>query len=271
MAASFISTLRRHLALLLAAVLGQVFATPAAVACSFAFTEMPYGPEQYVFYGRVTGYTTFAMDVCGRDPQRRGAECPPAWGWVLEVVEAVHLPKPVHELEYFEFTVDAACGPLPLGESHVQRIPVGSLVTLVAAGPKSWVPKGRLPRLSAPTPVNGLLAALPAGADPRALARADPDPRDTACLHADRWPDGRLAFEYWRDRHALEREKSEPARLDRLVRMMSAFDERYFPRSARPTMHEDIVLKYLQTAAARDEFYARLPAARAAAHAACRK
>ena len=244
--------------------------SPAAHACSFAFEGLPYDAGHYVFYARVLEHVSFRMEACGRDPRRTGDRCPPAWGWKLEVIEPVNLPAPVKQVEYYEYTVDAACGPLPLGEAHVQKAPAGSLVVLVARPPWSSAPKTALPRLTSALPINGLLAVLPAGADPAALARHDFDPRDVACLPEGRWPDGRLAFEYWRERQALDREESARGRLERLLRIMSVLDPHYFQRKESPTVYERVVQEYLPPDLL-DEFHARLPAMSAAAHAACPK
>lgn len=269
MAASFISARRKSRQAGFWLLLCLLMAAPMALGCSFAFTGMPYQADHFVFHGKVKGYTTLRMEACGRDPRRSGDQCPPAWGWRLEVIEPVHLPKPVTEVEYFELTVDAACGAMPLNETHVRRMSVGSLVTVIASAAPSWLPVGSLPRLSGVLPAHGLLAAMPEGSQPSVLRREEIDRRLMACVPERRWPDARVAFEYWRDRQALDAEKSQRRRLERLLRMMSVFDERYFQRSGQPNMHEKVVGEYLTTPELLEEFYARLPAERVRAHAAC--
>ncbi len=242
---------------------------PAAFACSFAFVDMPYDREHYVFYGKVLEHISHRMEACGRNPRPAGEPCPPAWGWRIQIIKPVNLPKPIEQTEYFEYTVDSACGAMPLGKEHVSRVPVGSLVAVIAAPHWSSDPT-KPPRLSSVLPAQGTLAVLPPASDLAALANTEPDRRELACLPDWRWPEARLVFEYWRDRKALDREKSERLRMERLVRVMSVFDERFFPQGLEPpNMHGQVVRQYLTTPALLDEFRARLPAARSAVHAAC--
>ena len=250
--------------------LGIGCVAPPAWACSFAFTGLPYDAGNYVFYGRVLAHISHRMDVCGNDPRWRGDQCKPAWGWKLEVIEPVHMPRKLTKVEYFEYTVDPACGAMPLGEAHVRRIPVGSLVTLVASPHWASDPKAAAPRLSSPLPAHGLIAMLPEGSDPQAMSRRDAERSDLACLSGARWPHGKLAFEYWRERHALASETTPRGKLERLIRLMSVFDARLFARAEQPTYLEEVVRQELPPELL-DEFYSQLPAARESAHAACGK
>jgi hypothetical protein len=111
---------------------------------------------------------------------------------------------------------------------------------------------------------------LPEGSDPQAMSRRDAERSDLACLSGARWPHGKLAFEYWRERHALASETTPRGKLERLIRLMSVFDARLFARAEQPTYLEEVVRQELPPELL-DEFYSQLPAARESAHAACGK
>ncbi len=245
-------------------------ASSPGVACSIGYSGLPYDARNYVFYGKVLEHISHRMDTCGNDPRRTGDQCEPAWGWKIEVVVPVNMPLKLEHVEYFEYTVDAACGAMPLDENHVRKVPPGSLVTLVANPYSSGDVRSAIGRVTSALPGHGLLAVLPPASNLTALSRSESPLAELACLPMKRWPDRRLAFEYWRQRQALDDERNMRASLDRLLALMSLFDAGLFTRGEEPTYLEEIVTRKLPPALV-DEFYDRLPAARASALAACEK
>jgi hypothetical protein len=120
-----------HLAAALALAAAGLLESASAAACSRIAQHFGGVPaDEYVFYGKVIGYSTYDLGPCTSSSD--GA-CGTSWGLQLQVLDGLQMPMPgVRELDLFDFGVNSLCNALAVSESTARAVPKGARLMVAA-------------------------------------------------------------------------------------------------------------------------------------------
>jgi hypothetical protein len=189
-------------------------AASCANACSFvleAFTGV--APEEYVFYGEVTGYASIRIGRC--EETAHADQCHESWGLKLKIVAPLQVPdRSAHAVNLFWFGLGSMCNRETVSQAQVSQIPIGSKFKIAAKPVEHAYGDGQTPSLDASDWTGALAIQLPRASNLRAQARSR---FDYKCF----WQEGSSDrhFEIRKDLLRLKRSNSDREAAEILMRL----------------------------------------------------